>query len=57
MGKKKNQKASSTVSRPITPEDRREAIEHALKRTKPIFHLTEGQVEHIGDMHRNSRHH
>lgn len=59
MGKAENRKdgneAGNTVSRPITPEDRRDAVEHALKRTKPIFHLTEGQVEHIGDMYRKSR--
>ncbi len=55
MGRKKNRKAGSTVSRPITPEDRRDAIEHALRRTKPVFHLTEGQVEHIGDMYRRRR--
>ncbi len=56
MGKKKEKrKAGSTVSRPITPEDRRDAIEHALRRTKPVFRLTEGQVEHIGDMYRKPR--
>ena len=55
MAKKKNRKDGNIVSRPITPEDRRDAIEHALRRTKPIFHLTEGQVDHIGDMYRKSR--
>lgn len=55
MGKRKSRKDGNTVSRPITPEDRRDAIEHALKRTEPIFHLTEGQVEHIGDMYRKAR--
>lgn len=55
MGKKKRRKAGNTVSRPITAEDRRDAIEHALRRTKPVFHLTEGQVDHIGDMYRKAR--
>ncbi|MDD9994957.1 MAG: hypothetical protein OXS35_04310 [Dehalococcoidia bacterium] len=57
MGKRKDRKNGNTVSRPITPEDRRDAIEHALRRTKPIFHLTEDQVEHIGEMYRKSRRH
>ncbi len=51
---KKGRKAGRTVSRAITPEDRRDAIEHALRRTKPVFHLTEGQVAHIGEMYRKS---
>lgn len=55
MAKENNQKTGNTISRPITDEDRRAAIEHALRRTKPIFHLTEGQVEHIGDMYRKHR--
>ena len=55
MGKRKSRNNGDTVSRPITPEDRRDAIEHALRRTKPIFHLTEGQVDHIGDMYRKAR--
>lgn len=46
---------SNTLSRPITPEDRRSAIEHALRRTMPVFHLTEGQVEHIGEVYRKDR--
>ena len=46
---------SNTLSRPITPEDRRSAIEHALRRTRPVFHLTEGQVEHIGEVYRRGR--
>lgn len=53
--KRKGRKAGKTISRVITPEGRRDAIEHALRRTKPIFHLTEGQVDHIGDMYRKAR--
>ena len=45
---------SSTVSRTITPEDRQDDIEHALRRTESVFHLTEGQVAHIGEMYRKS---
>ncbi len=52
--KEKTQGERSTVSRPIKPEDRRDAIEHALRRTEPAFHLTEGQVDHIGEMYRKS---
>ena len=52
--KEKRQGESNTVSRPIRPEDRLEAIEHALRRTKPVFHLTDGQVAHIGEMYRKS---
>ena len=33
--KEKRQGKSSTESRPIRPEDRRDAIEHALRRTEP----------------------
>lgn len=29
---------ANTLSLPITPEDRRSAIEHALRRTRPVFH-------------------
>lgn len=52
--KEKRQGESNTVSRPIRPEDRRDAIEHALRRTEPAFHLTDGQVDHIGEMYRKS---
>lgn len=50
----KRQVENNTVSRPIKPEDRRDAIEHALRRTEPAFHLTDGQVDHIGEMYRKS---
>ena len=43
---------SCALSRPVTPEGRRSATEHALRRTKPVFHLTDGQVEHIGEVYR-----
>ena len=52
--KKKDRAAGSTISQAITPEDRRDAIEHALRRTEPAFHLTDGQVDHIGEMYRKS---
>lgn len=50
----KGRKSGRTLPRAITPEDRRDAIKHALRRTKPVFHLTEGQVAHIGEMYRKS---
>lgn len=50
----KGRKAGRTMSRAITPEDRRDAIERALRRTEPVFHLTEGQVAHIGEIYRKS---
>ena len=50
----KGRKAGRTMSRAITPEDRRDAIEHALRRTEPAFHLTDGQVDHIGEIYRKS---
>ncbi len=52
--KEKRKNENNTVSRPIKPEDRRDAIEHALRRTEPAFHLTDGQVDHIGEMYRKS---
>lgn len=36
----------------MTDEERREAIEEALGRQKPLFRLTEGQVGHIGRVER-----
>ena len=55
MSRRPDGLTSGVVSRPITPEDRRSAIEHALRRTRPVFHLTEGQVEHIGEVYRRDR--
>ena len=42
-------------SHKMTDEERREAIEEALNRMKPLFRLTEGQLAHIGRVERERR--
>lgn len=54
MSKDKSNK-SATWSHKMTDEERRQAIEEALQRRKPLFRLTEGQVMHIGTVERQIR--
>lgn len=44
-----------TWSHKMTDEERRQAIEEALQRRKPLFRLTEGQLAHIGRVERERR--
>lgn len=46
---------NGTWSHRMTDEERRQAIEEALQRRKPLFRLTEGQVVHIGRVEREIR--
>lgn len=38
---------SRVVSKEVTDEDRRVAIEEARLETEPLFHLTDGHISHI----------
>ena len=46
---------NGTWSHQMTDEERRQAIEEALRRRKPLLRLTEGQVAHIGKVERELR--
>lgn len=46
---------NKSQSHKMTDWERRQAIEEALQRRKPVFRLTEGQVRHIGRAERQVR--
>ena len=50
-----NNTENGAWSHKMTDEERRQAIEEALQRRKPLLRLTEGQVAHIGTVERELR--